>query len=281
MTDLGRHDRMLDLSGGDTAALVEITKAQNTILASAGPDLAAPARLAFHRGLLASRNSEIPADLPAVWARLGQADRAEQLARAITEPEARAPALIRLAVVLAEAGDDDRARVLAADAEQVAGAVIDVGDDAAVPAALTAEFARLGHHDRARRLAAVHAARIVHLDIEPHDRQKMLCGLAVALAGAGDHDGAEEFAYRVVDLSDRTGVLTDLVEALADDHPDRAERLARSISGSYQQTKALGGVASALAAAGDGDRAEEIVHHRPLPARRGAEPTGGGVRRPR
>ncbi|MET3422789.1 tetratricopeptide (TPR) repeat protein [Actinoplanes tereljensis] len=254
VTDLVRHDRMLDLSGGDTAALVEITKAQNLILAAPAPDLAALARLAFHRGRLASRNSEIPPGLPAVWARLGQADRAEQLARAITEPAARALALIRLAAALAEVGDAER---VAGDAEQVAYAVTDVEDDAAVLAGLTEEFARLGHHDRARRLAA-HAARVVGADVEPHRHQRALSGLAVALARAGDRDGAEEFAYGVSDPSDRTGVLTDLVDALADHH-DRAERIARTISGSYQQAKALGGVAKALAEAGAGDRAEQIA----------------------
>ncbi|WP_322749700.1 MULTISPECIES: TIR domain-containing protein, partial [unclassified Frankia] len=79
-TDLARHDRMLDLTGGDTAALAEITDAQNTILAAESPNLTLMARLAVHRQRIADRNSNIPTDLPALWVTLGHATRAEQLA---------------------------------------------------------------------------------------------------------------------------------------------------------------------------------------------------------
>ena len=70
--DPARHDRMLDLTGGDTAALAEVRTALDLIAAQDTPDLASALRLACHRDQLTDRNTNIPAGLPAVWAALGQ-----------------------------------------------------------------------------------------------------------------------------------------------------------------------------------------------------------------
>lgn len=91
--DEARHDRMLDLSGGDAAALEEITTTQNLVLTEPEPDIEAMAVLSVRRNTLADRNSNIPTGLPAVWARLGQSARAEALARSITDPFQQAQAL--------------------------------------------------------------------------------------------------------------------------------------------------------------------------------------------
>ncbi|MBW6436908.1 hypothetical protein KZ829_24490 [Actinoplanes hulinensis] len=90
VTDPDRHDRMLALSGGDAAALVEITACQDLVRAERELDLEAMLRLCIRRSNLADRNSRIPTDLPAVWAALGQPARAEGLARSITEPARQA-----------------------------------------------------------------------------------------------------------------------------------------------------------------------------------------------
>jgi hypothetical protein len=78
--DPARHDRMLDLSGSDAAALTEIKACQDLLLSYPQPDLYALARLSHHRCRLEDRNARIPVDLPAVWARLGHPRRAEALA---------------------------------------------------------------------------------------------------------------------------------------------------------------------------------------------------------
>ncbi|SHN37970.1 P-loop domain-containing protein, partial [Actinacidiphila paucisporea] len=111
--DPARHDRMLDLSGGDTAALTEIKTCQDLLLGCPQPDLYALARLSHHRGQLESRNSRIPTGLPAVWATLGQPNRAEALARALTDPDRRAQALSGVAGAVATAGDPERAEQIA------------------------------------------------------------------------------------------------------------------------------------------------------------------------
>ena len=57
-TDRDRHDRMLATSGGDNAAVEEITTALTVIVRSPEPDLAATARLAIIRDYLANRNHD-------------------------------------------------------------------------------------------------------------------------------------------------------------------------------------------------------------------------------
>ncbi len=92
-TDAGRHERMLDITGGDVAALNEVTITLDLLAAQDDPDLTAAVSLARHRDYLGDRNTNIPTQLPAVWATLGQHIRAEALARSITDPYQRAQAL--------------------------------------------------------------------------------------------------------------------------------------------------------------------------------------------
>ena len=65
-TDRARQDRMLDISGGDAAALAEITTAEEFICRQDHPDLTAALNLAMAYDRLTRRNSNIPAKLPAV-----------------------------------------------------------------------------------------------------------------------------------------------------------------------------------------------------------------------
>ena len=100
-TDAARHERMLDITGGDAAALNEVTITLDVIAAQDDPDLTAALSLARHRDYLADRNISIPASLPALWATLGQYIRAEALAASITDPDAQAQALAAVAGALA------------------------------------------------------------------------------------------------------------------------------------------------------------------------------------
>ena len=88
-TDAARHERMLDITGGDAAALTEVTITLDLVAAQDDPDLTAALSLARHRDYLADRNTNIPASLPALWATLGQHIRAEALAASITDPDGR------------------------------------------------------------------------------------------------------------------------------------------------------------------------------------------------
>ena len=60
-----------------------------------------------------------------MWAAIGYPERAEALARAITDPAGQSQALIDLAQAAADEGDFDRSRALADEAEAVARAITD------------------------------------------------------------------------------------------------------------------------------------------------------------
>jgi hypothetical protein len=63
-TDAGRHERMLDITGGDVAALNEVTITLDLLAAQDDPDLTAAVSLARHRDYLADRNTNIPTRCP-------------------------------------------------------------------------------------------------------------------------------------------------------------------------------------------------------------------------
>ena len=104
-TDSARHQRMLEVSGADNAALEEILTAQDLVMHSHEPDLVVMVRLAVSRDYLGDRNAPIPVELPAVLVGLGQADRAQGLARSIADPGRRALALVELVKAIAATGD--------------------------------------------------------------------------------------------------------------------------------------------------------------------------------
>ncbi|MCU7722474.1 hypothetical protein ODJ79_01985 [Actinoplanes sp. KI2] len=226
VTDPDRHDRMLDLSGGDAAAITEITTCQDLVLAQAEPDLEAMALLSIHRNNLADRNTAMPTDLPAVWAQLGQPARAEALAHAIPDPRWRAEALAALSAALATTGAHDRA-------EQITGAITDPYCQAKALATLSAAVAATGDYDRAEQLT-VNAEQIARAITDPYTQALALAAVAAAVAATGDYDRAKQLTVN-------------------------AEQIARSITDPDGQEQALAAVAAAVAAAGDHDRAVRIA----------------------
>ncbi|MFD9733272.1 hypothetical protein [Umezawaea sp. NPDC059074] len=97
--DRARHERMLDLTGGDSAALTEIVAAQDVVSAQEEPDLLAMIRLVIYRAELNDRNFLIPPELPEVWAHLGHHARAEALAGSLPDPVQRMRALNSVASI--------------------------------------------------------------------------------------------------------------------------------------------------------------------------------------
>ncbi|GAA0453250.1 hypothetical protein Ade02nite_01410 [Paractinoplanes deccanensis] len=113
-SDPRRHDRLLDRTGGDAAALAEIRAAQDLVLADRDdPDLLAMVTLTMQRERLAARNANLPTDLPAVWAALGFPDRAEALARSISDPVRGMLAMTGAVEALSRAGRYEDAAKLA------------------------------------------------------------------------------------------------------------------------------------------------------------------------
>ncbi len=257
-TDQVRHDRMRDLTGGDALAFTEISSAQQLILAQPDPDLTSLARLAVQREHLTKRNTNIPVELPAVWAMLGQPIRAESLAKGLPDPAKRAMALTQLARVAAASGDHDRAARLLDEAERLIEQISDPGLRAGILARLTGEIAAGGNRERAEALVAEITSKGL--------RAGALALLAEVAAAGGEHDWAEALVAEITDPGLRAGALAWLAEAAATggDH-DRAARLTSAAEAlTTQVTRSLHAEVSArlarvAAAGGNHDRAARLV----------------------
>ncbi len=176
-TDQVRHDRMRDLSGGNALAVTEISTAQQLILTQPEPDLTSLVLLAVQRDHLTDRNSNVPTNLPAVWAMLGQFARAEALANSIPRPNTRTDALARVARTVVAGGGHDRA-------EELTRLTVDPEGRVEALARLAAAAATAGDHDRAIRLADDAEALTEQLTTW-HSRPEALARLAGILVETG------------------------------------------------------------------------------------------------
>jgi hypothetical protein len=218
-TDHARHERLLEMSGSDTASLAEIVTAQEALLTAHRPDLIAMSRLAVHRKFLQNRNHTIPACLPAAWASIGCTDRGEALAHSITDVYARTLSINGLiGTITAAGGDRERALRLITEAEATALSIKD-----------------------------------------PGLKERALVGLVSVVAGAGDFARAEALAHTIMNQERRAEALVSLVSTVAASGDiDGAETLALTVTG-WRAGLALKDVALAAASNGDSDRAAAVA----------------------
>lgn len=297
-TDSERHDRMLDITGGDTGALVEITMAQDAIVDQDVPDLIAMGRLAVHRTKLTDRNDNIPSNLPGVWAQLGLHGRAEALARSISDPFRRVQALAVVVREVARRGDFRRAAILSIQAEQAIRSVRDPYHKAHALAAVARGLGESENLQRAKvligrseellksltnssraahvlvavsRAAAVirdwRRAKVVARSISTRsERAQALCSVASELANSGDWRQARSVALSIESRSERAQALAAIARAsgsgdqrMALEMAERAAAIARSIRNPGRQAWTLSAVAHAMVVAGERRRAGEIL----------------------
>jgi hypothetical protein len=232
--DRVRHDRMLDVTGGDAAAMTEVRTALDHIAEQDAPDVGAALALACHRDRLADRNAHIPVGLPAVWAVMGHLPRAEALADSISDLGKRAQARAKIAGGMAEGGDYERA---------IAEALARAGFDPyrrvqalAWPAGL---LAAAGQPEQAVLFA--------HAVANPYWRAELLARVTEALAVGGHHEQATVIA-------------------------DHAQAAARSVSDPGWRGEFLARVAGALAQAGQPQRAVAVAAAAEADARAIADP---------
>jgi tetratricopeptide (TPR) repeat protein len=275
--DRARLDRMLDLSGGDAAALAEVVDVLEFTRSQSNPDLNAVLRLAVTRDRLTSRNRGIPPGLLNSWVALGSPSRAEALARSVTNPSEQTANLTALARELVQADDLDTARQVAHQAESAAqliegrferltswAALVEVwartGDLKTteiarqirdVVALLTDEYRLAIRQEAARSSNRDYAVTTYTLAPIMVTYDDMMAALAQAQAAAGDFDGALSTARAIDNTfknSLRSRVLTSLVEAMARAGDlARAEKTAQAIPVGYDQVQALAAVALAFA----------------------------------
>ncbi|KOX21383.1 hypothetical protein ADK67_27160 [Saccharothrix sp. NRRL B-16348] len=245
-TDPHRHDRMLEVSGGDSAALAEIAATQQVVLAAEEPDLVTMSRLAVHRDHLTGRNKWLPLDLPSLWAGVGHVDRAEALATSFSDGNQRDRALRTTVEAVIRLGDLDRAVDLAS---AISG--IDYYGDALE--SITKAAVEGGDLDQARTLVA-RAEGTFRLVKDARRQGRAMAALARSMIRLGDHLGAERLAASIADRRFRGEALRAVVEAERGDLA-RATDVARSI----EDTRSRGRALQAVAEADDLDRARALA----------------------
>ncbi|MEV4158088.1 hypothetical protein AB0J48_34195 [Nocardia salmonicida] len=293
-TDLARRTRLLDKSGGDAAAFAEIIGSQKVIAAQKDPDVIAMLRLSIHRDHLRNQNSNIPPGLPAVWALLGQINRAEVIARSKTDQQTRnqdpraltsvveataeygdldraetiadsiiapgyqASALALVAEARAETGGLDRATMMIVRAEAIADSIDHPNNQTYALMSVARAAVKAGDRDRAATLLT-RAESIARAITDRYGQAYALVSVAETTAKAYDLDHAEAVANSITDPERQARALVLLVEVAAEaDDPDRAETLAETIHDRYWKAQGLASAAAAIARAGDLDRAATL-----------------------
>ncbi|WP_067909378.1 tetratricopeptide repeat protein, partial [Actinomadura rubrobrunea] len=246
VTDWARLDRMLDVSGGDAAALADLTTVQEYIRDQDDPDLTASLHLAWTRHHLVRRNSHIPADLPAAWVLLGNPNRAEALARSIANPHEQTIVLGSLTRMLAEGGEVEWARQVAATAERTARAITNPQAQASALSNLVRVLAQVGEVHRARQVAAT-AEKTARAITNPQAQASALNSLVRVLAQVGEVERAENVARALTNPQTQAQALSDLIRVLAEaGEAERAENIARAITNPHEQISVLNGLARML-----------------------------------
>jgi tetratricopeptide (TPR) repeat protein len=203
--------------------------------------------------------------VPAV-AVCGHHDRAEALAGQVTDPSLRASVLSDLARLLAADGAHAQAARLADEAEAVIGQIVDPGDRNWRLGTLVRAVAALGDYDRAEALAG-------QTNME-YSRATALAEIARVVAAEGRLPAlaarliadAEVLAEQITLASTQISALTTIVPVVAASGDlARAIQLADKVHALIAQgedldvSDELAGLAEAVAAAGDHERAERLI----------------------
>ncbi|MFD0072157.1 trypsin-like peptidase domain-containing protein [Streptomyces sp. NPDC127166] len=251
-TDRTRHDRMLALTGGDGAAVSELSSAQDLVSRQSTPDLAACLLLAVHADQLSHRNRNILAELPIVWAQLGEPARAEALVRGMLIEPNQEHILPDVAAAIAEAGDYDRA-------EALVGRMSNRRYQQTALVRIAQSFARAGDYRRAM-------ATISEID-QPTQRSAVLTRIARELIHAGKSVEAESLVRNfgepiwllrgLIGLAQAWTAKADY--ARAREFLEEAESKICALDDRSEQTQAYTEVAQALADAGARERAKQVL----------------------
>ncbi|MGW8847789.1 hypothetical protein ACWGNE_08405 [Streptomyces xiamenensis] len=231
-TDVNRQERLLNLTGGDSAALSDILRAERLHHdteqpSSQMPNLADLARLSVHFDCIRRRNEKIPAAVPVLWSKLGNTVRAINLALSFARSDWTCSALVDIAWQVKEAGDDMRAAQLFEEAAAIARTITEPQEQAIAQRDLACYAAKVGDHERAEIIGRPIA--------DPHQQAIALISVAQSIIKIGDHERAAQLLREV-------------------------ETTARTISKARWRVANMSDVACSLREAGDNEYAIQLIH---------------------
>ncbi|MBF9134751.1 hypothetical protein I0C86_38350 [Plantactinospora sp. S1510] len=259
--DRRRQDRLLDLTGGDNLALMEIATTTAVAAAAGDLDLDVLLRLAVDRDRLRRRNEQLPPAFAGAWILLERPSHADLLARSIEDPARRATALAEMAAAGAPAATE--ATHLAEEILSPIGAPEEPLSRCTVLARTAIVFSHAGRLEQARVNANL-AERIAQGAMPADHQVRALAEVAAAFAAIGDREGSTRHFRKALDSAEaiptvdrRSAVLVEAMPALAAADPRWAQWLADSVAAPGLQARILAEAASVLAAAGDTRAATE------------------------
>ncbi|WP_433272686.1 hypothetical protein ACQPZF_17040 [Actinosynnema sp. CS-041913] len=203
--DPARHALLRRRTGGNGAALREIDAARSLLAAQPALDWLEHVRLAIRESDLLIDLVPLNADLAMTWARLEQLGRAEDAARSLPSPYARAQALASLAALVP---DVEWASTLGVEAERLARSKLSPPELAESLARLALEAAVHGHQPRADALAE-EADRLARATSDVPVLPRVLAHVAGAMSAAGHTALGSSLVYEA------TGLLAGWGSALA------------------------------------------------------------------
>lgn len=251
-TDRERHEQLFKKTGGDNAAVAQITTTLDTHVNAATPDLVAIGRLAVHRDYLIDRTIRVPAAIPKLWVRLGHPHRATSFARAITSHHRQSPALAAVVDALVEAGHHN-------GAAETAFSITDPAWRCSALLSVARALTSAGDRDRAKALVD-HAAKDTSAITIPYRRDSELVATVNAMVEAGFFERAVEIAESITNLSRRDTALVSITKVLTSkaQHEQNLE-IARLIAAPVERLAVLLSAALALSEGGHHDRAAEAI----------------------
>ena len=217
-SDPDRHNRLLQHTSGDVAAINEITNAQKLLLEHDKLDLALLGMLAVQRDYLANRELQSPEWLPAAWARLGYLRRAEQLARSNTDPEVCSLAQANIVVALAGREQWDKA-------ESIARSIADLSIRTQALARLSSVMTLTDPHRAC--VIAEDAERMIDNITAPWKKGAAQTRIVKVLLNNCLLGQAEGIARSIGDPRIRAEALASVAEALTEAELERADSLAQ------------------------------------------------------
>jgi hypothetical protein len=255
--DTTRQNRLRAITGGDGAAISELTTAQEALFTAEKPDLNTMARIAVHRGVLIQRNEAVTVNVAPVWAELGEIERAVSIAFSRNSRAIEAETLASIATAIATSGDIGVARGLVRRASSLLERLPDPWLRQLVDLSVVCALAALGDVDTAE--AIIRTIRVA--------QQRSLADAVRRLLDAGDAVGAYRLASAIVDPAARVHALVPVFEVaiLADDRgrvdvvAEQIETIIDSIGDRAARAIALVDLVRVARLRGDHERAVMLV----------------------